>query len=72
MKGTKKAPTEQVKGHSINTNVSYHTAPTLSMAVQTILLALQAPDDADRLRWAYYDELDQVLRSYYTERRAGA
>ena len=71
MIGTKKAPTGQVQGPTIKTTALYQTAPRLSTATEIILLTLQAPEHADRLRWACFERLDQVLRQHYTESRAG-
>lgn len=74
MKRAKKAaPTAgTVKGQPTfnNATVIYHTAPALSTAVKIILLAMQAPAHADRLRRACWDRLEQVLRRYYDGGRA--
>lgn len=61
----KEAPTRQGQGQLLHTSLSYHTAPPLSMAAQIILLAMQCPVHADRLRAACWNKLEAVLRRYY-------
>jgi hypothetical protein len=73
MKTKKTGPASRIaKGQNLITNTSYLKNSSMSMAIQIILLALQIPNDADRLRRACYDRLDQVLRKHYTDGRAGA
>ena len=73
MRYKKEAPAGQTaqKGAKSNTGISYTQAPRLSIAAEIILLALQVPDHADRLRRAYWNRLEQVLQRHYEEVRAG-
>lgn len=72
MKHIKKAPTAgTAQGRLLSMNQSYRTDPRLSMAGEIILLALQVPDHAERLRAACWDKLETTLRAYYREGRAG-
>lgn len=72
MRETRKRAAAPTATPQNTTPTAYRPGYPLSIAGEILLLVMQTPDHADRLRHTCFNRLNRILRAYYSGGRAGA